>query len=85
MKKLQTGTVYYVVTSTEVSNEDNLSYTAYGIAAFCITKEDAVKLDQITDVSTNFHLVHNMAEDFNRYDLHLEHFRDVVYDIICSQ
>lgn len=82
---MKTGTAFYEVTVSQLSTEDNLTYTAYGIAAFTVTKGDAIKLDEIIDVSTDFNLVKRMVEDFNQFDLHLEHFRDAVYDIISSE
>ena len=85
MADMKTGTAFYEMTVSQLATEDNLVYTAYGIAAFTITESDATKLDEISDVSTNFQLVRRMVEDFNQFDLHLEHFRDAVYDIICGE
>ncbi len=84
MNDIKRGTTFYELTMSELSTEDNLVYTAYGIAAFTVTKSDTTKSDEIIDVSTNFNLVNQMVKDFNQFDLHLEHFRDAVYDFICS-
>lgn len=81
----KTGTAYYVLTTSNLLTEDNLAYTAYGIAAFSIAKDDANKVDEIIDVSTDFRLVERMVKDFNQFDLHLEHLRDAVYDFICNE
>lgn len=84
MTDMKRGTAFYELTESNLSTEDNLAYTAYGIAAFTITTSDATKLDEIIDVSTNFHLVNRMVENFNQFDLRPEHFRDAVYDFLCS-
>lgn len=84
MTDIKRGTAFYELTVSELSTEDDLVYTAYGIAAFTVAKSDVTKLDEILDVSTNFHLVSRMVENFNQFDLHLEHFRDAVYDFLCS-
>lgn len=53
-------------------------YKAYGIAAI---KEDTVA-DYVADISVNKQKVEHMVVLLNRNQLSLEHFRDVVVDLI---
>lgn len=53
-------------------------YTAYGIAAI---QEDTI-VDYVADISVNKEKVKNMVILFNRNKLCMEHFRDVIVDLI---
>lgn len=53
-------------------------YKAYGIAAI---KEHTVT-DYVSDISVNKEKVKNMVILFNRNQLCIEHFRDVIMDLI---
>ncbi len=53
-------------------------YKAYGIAA---VKEDTI-IDYVADISVNKEKVKNMVILFNRNQLGMEHFRDVIVDLI---
>lgn len=85
MIQLKTGAVYYTLTSTERSTDDQISYTAYGIAVLAVSENTADKVDEIVDVSTDARLVEEMVCKFNRFELHPVHFRDAVYDFICRE
>ena len=84
MIQLKTGAVYYALTSTELSTEDRIPYTAYGIAVLSALSDTAGPIDEIVDVSTDASLVKEMVAKFNRFELHPVHFRDAVYDFICA-
>lgn len=76
---------FYEMTRHSFITEDDVSYTAYGIRAFAIENGNKVKLDEVLDVSTDLEFVSGLVEKFNRFDLHREHFRDVVYDSVCAE
>ena len=60
-------------------------YTCYGIVALIILNNTKTKIDEILDISTDFKFVKKLVDDFNNYDLHIEHFYDVVYDSLCAE
>lgn len=84
MIQLKTGSVYYALTITELTTEDHIPYTAYGITVWSVHGNITGKLDEIVDVSTDARLVKDMVTKFNRFELHPVHFRDAVYDFICN-
>ena len=51
---------------------------AYGLAA---VKDDTI-IDYVADISVNKEKVKNMVILFNRNQLCMEHFRDVIVDLI---
>ncbi len=57
----------------------------YGISAFIIKDDAKVKADEVLDVSTNLNFVKQLVEKFNQFDLHIEHFRDVLYDSVYAE
>ncbi|MCI9273915.1 MAG: hypothetical protein HFE39_08160 [Clostridiales bacterium] len=53
-------------------------YKAYGIAAI----QEQTVADYVSDISIDKEMVKNMVVLFNRNQLCLEHFRDVILDLI---
>ena len=84
MIQLKTGAVYYTLTTTKLSTEDHIPYTAYGIAVVSGSESIDDKIDEIVDVSTDVSVVEEMVSKFNRFELPPVHFRDAVYDFICN-
>lgn len=74
--------VYYETTEGSFTNEENECYIVYGIRAYKFHDEEKVELDEIDDISDDYDFVKRLTATFNREDLRIEHFRDVVYDAL---
>lgn len=74
--------IEYKLTKDTFTNEDGITYTAYGISV--LLKNDTTEIDKIADISTNLSFVEDLVEKFNTLGLRIVHFRDVVYDEICG-
>lgn len=76
-----TKNLVYEMTKSNVTNEDGVEYTAYGIKATC---NNSV-IDEISDVSTKSDFVSKLTQKMNNLDVHIEHFRDVIYDSVYAE
>ena len=76
-------TVFEVTES--VSENDNSHCIVYGIQAVTFHAGNKIKLDEVPNVSVNLNFVEQLVEKFNQFDLHIEHFRDALYDCICEE
>ena len=74
--------VPYKMTTSVITNEDNIRYVTYGITASSVN--DGVEIDKIVDISTNLSFVENLVKKFNDLNLSTIHFRDAVYDELCK-
>lgn len=74
--------VYYETTEGLFTNDEAENYTAYGILAYKFIGKSKVKLDEVDDISDDYEFVNNLTDKFNTSDLHIEHFRDVIYDAV---
>lgn len=74
--------VYYETTKGDFTTGDNERYIAYGIRAYKMNGNAKVKLDEFDDISVDYEFVNNLADTFNKEDLHIEHFRDVIFDAV---
>lgn len=75
---------HYATTKDYFETEDHVRYTAYGIEAYKMQGKSKIKLDEIKDISVEPEFVNELACKFNELDLHIKHFRDVVYDSVDS-
>ncbi len=75
--------VFEITEST--SEHENSPCTVYGIQAVTFHAGNRIKLDEVPNVSVNLNFVEKLVEKFNQFDLHIEHFRDVLYDCICEE
>lgn len=73
---------YYETTKDFLETDDHIFHTTYGIRAYKMHHETKTVIDEISDVSEEYEFVNNLTEQFNELDLHIEHFRDVVYDSV---
>ncbi len=72
----------YELNKGSFTTDDGHNYISYGINAFKIEKGIKIILDRMDDISPDFNFVNDLASKFNRFDLHIEHFRDVISDEI---
>ena len=76
-------TLFEITESTSKYND--ATCIVYGIKAFTLEANTKITLDEVLDVSSNLNFVKQLVEKFNRFDLHIEHFRDVLYDCIYAE
>ena len=69
-------------TKSELNPENPITY---GIVAFTVKNDVKIKTDEVLDVSPNLNFVKQLVEKFNQFDLHIEHFRDVLYDCVYAE
>ena len=74
---------HYLMTKTKMANEDGVNYTAYGIKA--VNKNTGGLIEEIVDISDECNFVEKLVKMFNENDLHIEHFKDVVYDFVVDK
>lgn len=74
----------FEVTKSVLEN-NNEGCTVYGIKAFALDANNKITLDEVLDVSSDLEFVKQLVEKFNHFDLHIEHFRDTLYDCICAE
>lgn len=70
----------YEINQGSFTTDDGESYTSYGITAFHLANGTKTILKQIEDISTDYNFVNELVSKFNKFDLHIEHFLDVVTD-----
>ncbi len=76
-------TLFEITESTSEYNDTTC--IIYGIKAFTLEANTKITLDEVLDVSSNLNFVKHLVEKFNHFDLHIEHFRDVLYDCIYAE
>lgn len=60
---------------------DGKSYTTFGIEAV----ENGIVIDTVEDVSPDERAVGKLAADCNKYELSVEHLRDIIEDFLASE
>ncbi len=77
------NTIFEIIeTKSELTTETPITY---GIVAFIVKDNTKIKADEVLDVSPNLNFVKQLVEKFNQFDLHIEHFRDVLYDCVYAE
>lgn len=80
----ETKSVLYEIMQ-EKKNFEGKDYDVYGIVAYVVESDNKIKLDEVSDISSDINFVQELINKFNTFDLHIEHFHDVVYDFVYKE